>query len=330
MRSNAHALPIVALASLLFQIGLAPPADAAPPRANLDQARNGGVSTPNDPVAFVNGDANAVHSHYLEGHSIPYRLVLTNLAPGAHTVKIGWDIRDGGKNAIDYITRYDRLEPHPFGHAAETVDPLAGLAGSFGSPSTYATPAPSSTGSTVAGMPAASFNALSSGERALTIWNGSITGATYMNQGSLAALHSSSGLSIHFNATSSTVVLAWGGHIASQADWGAGHSASAINGAPYHTRLIDFDNRGGNQDRSLQSGAIVAPPTCGLSGPEAICANSTAHFSNTTGGQGLVYAWSLSQNSAGASLVGPTNGASVDVATGSGGSFTVELHIENA
>src|SRR5262245_3374484 len=91
-RMRSHPRPLVA--SILFLTSLSTPAFAAPPRADLDQARNGGAGSPNNPVQFVNGDANAVNSHYIEGQSIPYRLVLTNLALGAHNVKIEWDIRD--------------------------------------------------------------------------------------------------------------------------------------------------------------------------------------------------------------------------------------------
>ena len=54
-------------------------------------------------------------------------------------------------------------------------------------------------------------------------------------------------------------VLAWGGHIATRQDWGTGNSAVAISGSPYHTRLIDLDGSGGNQDRSLSADAVIFP-----------------------------------------------------------------------
>jgi uncharacterized repeat protein (TIGR01451 family) len=54
-------------------------------------------------------------------------------------------------------------------------------------------------------------------------------------------------------------VLAWGGHIATRKDWGNGNSAVAISGSPYHTRLIDLDGSGGNQDRSLSAAAVIFP-----------------------------------------------------------------------
>ena len=42
-------------------------------------------------------------------------------------------------------------------------------------------------------------------------------------------------------------------------DWGAGNSAVAISGSPYHMRLIDLDGSGGNQDRSLSAAAVIFP-----------------------------------------------------------------------
>src|SRR5438045_1277744 len=79
--------------------------------ANIDQARNGTATSPISPVHFQNGNAGAQNSHYLEGLSIPYRVRLDGLTPGTHTVVIGWDVRQGGKNTLDYITSPNRLEP---------------------------------------------------------------------------------------------------------------------------------------------------------------------------------------------------------------------------
>src|SRR4029077_17721362 len=66
-------------------------------------------------------------------------------------------------------------------------------------------------------------------------------------------------IAITFSASVGNPVLAWGGHIASRADWGANNSAVAISGSPYHMRLIDLDGAGGNQDRSLSEGAVIFP-----------------------------------------------------------------------
>jgi len=69
------------------------------------------------------------------------------------------------------------------------------------------------------------------------------------------------------SAASSTVVLAWGGHFSRATDWGAGNSASALSGSPYHMRIVDLrcsdhDNcSSGNMDRSMSANAVVATTT---------------------------------------------------------------------
>src|SRR4029078_12275134 len=69
----------------------------------------------------------------------------------------------------------------------------------------------------------------------------------------------SAAITINFTTTVAPPVLAWGGHIATRADWGNLNSAVAISGSPYHTRLIDLDGSGGNQDRSLSADAVIFP-----------------------------------------------------------------------
>jgi hypothetical protein len=54
-------------------------------------------------------------------------------------------------------------------------------------------------------------------------------------------------------------VISWGGRIATRKDWGNNNSAVAISGSPYHTRLVDLDGSGGNQDRSLSAAAVIFP-----------------------------------------------------------------------
>jgi hypothetical protein len=76
---------------------------------------------------------------------------------------------------------------------------------------------------------------------------------------------SETSLSVFVTATSQTAVLAWGGRIASRADWGANSSAAVINGSPYHMRVVGFDCSNesncsaGQMDRSLSSAAVTLP-----------------------------------------------------------------------
>jgi hypothetical protein len=190
-------------------------------------------------------------------------MILSNLSiTVTHELIIEWDIRQGSKNALDYITSVDQLQPHSQfvpSHSQETVNPLEGLAGTFTGPSMFAIPVPIPT---LGGQPQASFAALPAAKRVMWIYNGAITELAYINNadgnlGDLAATQSATRLRIRFTASSSNVVIAWGGHIASASDWSAGNSASSINGSPYHTRLFSLDGSGGNQDRSLAADAVL-------------------------------------------------------------------------
>jgi hypothetical protein len=154
----------------------------AAPAGSIDQAKNGSASAPTSPVEWVNGNLGSQNSHYATSYSVPFRVTLSDLSVGAHTVEIEWDIKHSGKHAYDYITDYNRFEPHAslWGHAAETVDPTFGFAG-LSAATTFAIPAPSSAGSPVSGQPTTSFNALPATERKMTIWNGTITGLSYVS-----------------------------------------------------------------------------------------------------------------------------------------------------
>jgi len=255
------------------------------PKADLDHGKNGSAGSP-QAVVFEDGNAGSSNSHYVEGYSVPYRVVMTDLPTATSiTLVIEYDIIHSDKHAIDYITNFDRLEPHaPFGHAAETVDPTeasspsggcaGGVCAGISGPadSTFAIPAPSSTSpcaSPVTGEPTADFNALPAGERVMSMWNGTITGLAYVSEGCLTdSPTASTSIGITFTTTDSTAILAWGGHIGTATVWGAGNSAGGISGSPYHTRLVSWtlSPAPGQQDHQLAAGAVVNPCdslTCG-------------------------------------------------------------------
>jgi hypothetical protein len=235
----------------------------AQPAADLEQARNGRPTSPESPVDFQTGNLGAENSHYSEGQSAAYRAVLTNLPLNTPiTLTLGYDIKHTDKHAIDYLTYFDRLQPH-FGHTQEVVNPLDGVAGTFGGPSYFAIPAPGTTGTPVAGQPLVSFNALPANDKRMTIWNGAITAIAYNTEGDLALAQSETTINVTFTATSETVVLAWGGHIASRLDWGfetdgvTPRSAGGISGSPYHMRLKNWTlGNLENLDRSLSAEAV--------------------------------------------------------------------------
>ena len=126
------------------------------------------------------------------------------------------------------------------------------------------------------------------------------------------------------------MLLAWGGHIASQIDWGAGNSAGSISGSPYHMRLLDLDDDGlGNMDRSLAAAAVAPVPatfTTQVSSSSITLGQSVTDLATLAGPNGTV-SGSVAFFVCGPSLVSnpdcSTGGAAVGSAvTLSGGSAT--------
>jgi len=253
-------------------------AAAGPPAANLDQGKNGKYDAPIDPIQWVNGNLNQQGAHYIEGYSIPYRCVMTNLPTGTEiTIVLEFDIKHSGRHAIDYLTYYDRItipsHEDVFGHTASMIDPLLGTTGVSGTIGEFTIPAPTSVYSPVPGQPTQSYLDMVANEgiesAQMTLFGGTISNVYYGPQADLNAKQAAQQIYVTFTVDSASAVLAWGGHIASRADWGydtAGIplSAGGISGSPYHMRLIDWNlNNLGQQDRSLNAVAVFAPPEPG-------------------------------------------------------------------
>ena len=247
----AHALAgragrVVAATLFLLAIAMAAPmlARAATEAANIDQCRNGPISAPAQCAdsAWVNGNLGSENSHYREGDSVPFRATLTGIDTSVttHTLTIQYDTLQSGTHAYDYLTSYNRTET--------TADPTTGLTGL-----TAGNCKPIPPDLTIAFANPGSTQA----PGCISIWNGTITSLAY----GTADTSGTRSVIVTFTATDPTVLIAWGGHIASQIDWGAGNSAGAISGSPYHMRLLILDTfQLGNQDRSLKAAAILPVP----------------------------------------------------------------------
>lgn len=223
--------------------------------------------------SWQTGNLNQNNSAYAEGDSVPYRATLTGLTVGeSYLVTIEWDSLEGGKHAIDYLTSYTRTESTGLAcDAAECGSVTAATAPIPADASLGSVPQTSGSFSlygatftpmgTVISNPA-NGNLCSDGLPCPTPM--SPTGYTIIDK---SATSQQKQITVYFTANNPKVVLAWGGHIASQADWGVDMSASDINGSPYHMRLIDFrctnatNCSSGNKDVSMSTSAIVAPPT---------------------------------------------------------------------
>lgn len=218
--------------------------------ADLDQCANGPFAVPAQCTGanWQNGSVNQNQGHYYEGDAIPYRMKFGDLTIGStNTVVIEWDTTEGGRHAIDYLMSYNYTE-------STGNNPCSGIAGAHcaGGPG-----APTSTFPIPLDPDVAGFGVTQIGGQVFSMWGGTITAVSgYSFSGSYAA-NSARGIAITFTANVVNPVLAWGGHIADRNDWAAnGGSASDINGASYHMRLISINGSGGNQDRSLSNAAV--------------------------------------------------------------------------
>ncbi|MFN5114762.1 MAG: hypothetical protein ACK5FW_01750, partial [Acidimicrobiaceae bacterium] len=244
---------------------------AVKPAADLEQCANLGTTCDSTHSSqWQTGNLGSSNSDYAEGESIPYRAVFTNLTSGkTYKAVLEWDSTASGHHAIDYITSFDRTET--------TAAPCVGVTCS---PGTATLPIPLDSRVSTAGV-------TQLGSQVITAFGATFpaSGAVVANTGNLCgtssctissnpsaysftgtyATSSQTGISVYFTATGTTTVLAWGGHIASRIDWGAGKSAAAIPGSPYHMRIIDLtcsdveNCSAGNMDRSMSSAAVTIP-----------------------------------------------------------------------
>lgn len=217
--------------------------------ANIDQCRNGSLDSANDCSAdnWVNGNLNGSQAHFLEGDSVPYRIVFDGLNTAVeHNVTIQWDTTEGGKHAIDYLTTVDRTEP--------LANPCYGVPNCTpGAFSEFTIPPDPNV---IAGFSGNNVSQIGGEFR--------LYGGTLLTTSGYTLLHdytttSHTSITIKFSTTVPNPVLTWGGHIATRNDWGVGNSAVAINGSPFHMRLLDLDGSGGNQDRGLSTDAVYYP-----------------------------------------------------------------------
>ncbi|HSG67482.1 MAG TPA: hypothetical protein VK994_02155, partial [Bacteroidales bacterium] len=321
---------------------------AQQPSANLDQIRNGTPSSPIYNPQWVNGNVGASNAHFVEGFSIPYRCVMTHLTPGTEIMVIfEYDAREGSKHAIDFITHYKNIQPHNsiFGHDPENIYPLQGIEantlapGNLGYDSVYIDIlSPPTFNSPVAGEPTNTFAGLDPLLQKVVMYGGvpnpdSAAFSWSQPYADLSIAHSHQRFRINFIAQNDTVVLSWGGHIASQQTWGTGESAVNINGSPYHMRLIDWNlSNLGNQDRSCNADAVYVTPPCDFTGPATLCANQVGTFTVDIDDPGYTYNWYIQTDppatASAAAIAGSNTGASVDVNAGNvEGSFTLVVEV---
>lgn len=265
----------------------------AKPTITLEQCSNKGPTCDSAHSArWVMGNLGANDSTYSEGDAVPYRAVLSNVKAGStYKVTLEWDSTVSGRHALDYLTSFDFSET--------SADPCAGI--TCGIHSMLAIPLdPSVSGAMVSQQLSQNISVFGgtfpNNGAVVANTDGTICGSSscvmshnpspYLLNGTYGATSQTS-ISVFVTATSQTVVLAWGGHIASRIDWGTNKSAAVINGSPYHMRVTGFDCSdmsncsAGQMDRSLSSAAVTLPSSITIVKQASTTGSSSFSFSAT-------------------------------------------------
>jgi hypothetical protein len=302
---------------------------------NLDQCTNGGVGDTPEPCGgsniqpngavdgfenWVNGNANGQKAHWKEGEFISYRARLSGISAGSHTLIVHYDTVSNSKNALDYLGSFDATETTSATAStfnANKNDPCKDIvqAGEMSSgdcnpssptdtaaiPGTSALVGPLVITNCDGAQGAGPSVPSSPGNIAIFGPSGTDLGTvTYGNQNvDQGNGQCSTFVNISFDSpaidASHAIVIAWGAHIASEADWGAGNSASTISGASYHMAIDSLDGTGGSQDHQLATSAIVFTPTIATTiedsdrnpvagTPPTVSAGTTVHDTATLSG----------------------------------------------
>jgi hypothetical protein len=225
------------------------------PSADLDQCANGGVGQ--TPVicagsAWQNGNLNANQAHYLEGQFVPYRLKFSNLVPNTpNSVTIEWDTTQNGKHALDYVGTGFQTEV--------SANACSGIVGcNLLSFTDFPIPLDAHVTAGPDGIPFTSDDIAEVGGN-FRLFGGTVNSVSAYTLSGAFTSNSKTRIAINFTPSVANPVMFWAGHISTRQNWGFNSSAININGAPYHTRLVDLNGTGGNQDRALQAEAVIFP-----------------------------------------------------------------------
>jgi hypothetical protein len=263
----------------------------------FEQGKNGSWSSAINPVSWTTEHLYDANAHFVEGQSIPYRTTIYSLSPGTHTVILEWDNRKDNKSAIDFVTSYQRI--------SETVNPLKGLSGAFDAPTFFTIPAPTKnrlvTGANGAQQqPLYRFNQLPESEKKIALYNGTPISISYIQEGDPTKSYATTKLKLEFKVIgkySRNVVIAWGGHVARRADWGASNISSDKYNALYRSRVVTLNTKSCNLDLYTKTGAVTFIPTCELDANATFCDNLTYTYSVTTDALQPNYDWKITGGS---------------------------------
>ncbi|MBX4190126.1 hypothetical protein KW791_02425, partial [Candidatus Parcubacteria bacterium] len=220
---------------------------------------------------WTSGNLNSSNSTYHEDDSSVQRLAIDNLTPGIHTVIVKYSTTKGGKHSYDFMTddNFSELAPNAL-TSADLCDPAITNLASCAS----LTPVLSGL---IPTDPNAAGHDVARANRHFKIRNGTWVGSGISSGPTLVsgtyAGDSDTALTLQFNVPNlcadkhsgkCEVLITWGAHVSTQADWGAGNSAVNISGSPYHVQIADVDGdavTGGGRDNQMAASAIIQTGT---------------------------------------------------------------------
>jgi hypothetical protein len=245
----------------------------------LQQCAGSSIAAVNTFKNWVNGNANGSKAHWREGEFISYRVRMSGLAAGPHTLVISYQTVNSKKHAIDYLGSFDATETTsgtPTTFHANNNNPCADLVAAGQMTSGQCVPSSPTASQAIPPAALANCNGSSGTVPSQTAGAFKMFGPAGSTFGTPAYTNenvpSGSGqcsttMTIAFSTPTAltanqTMVIAWGGHIASGLDWGLGNSATNISGSPFHMSLSLLDGAStGSQDRALATSAIFFNPT---------------------------------------------------------------------
>lgn len=243
------------------------------------------------PSGWVTGLVGDSKAKYFEGQFIAYRNVMEGLTVG-HQYKwtVEYDVTKAGINAIDYLGT--------FNHSISNANPCAdgnnasGFCTAGAADSTFPIPTDPKVTAGRDQTPATSDD-ITQIPGVISAWGGTLSAVSVPSySGPFPVGDESATVDITFTATSSTVVIAWGGHISTRSDWGPAFGSVNITGAPYHTSNEGLMNLtaqttccNGSQD--LQLSAVAVIPSARLTIVKQASPPSAYQFFFTTTGLAL-------------------------------------------
>ena len=227
MTVRRRLLPLLCATTALAAVAAWSPASVAAPKGGpsvlVEQCANG----PADAVracdssgkkgAWTATSISPRTSHWTQGDSVPIRAVIGGLTVGSsdNTVQVRYSSLDAGVHSVDYLTSFDRTDT-----LAEGNNPCAGVDGcSLGTFTTF--PIPIDQRVTEFQQPGV-----------LTMFGSTITSVSAYTVEESGGGETTS-FTVTFTANQSTVVLAWGAHIAAPVDHGQGQTTADTDGSRF-------------------------------------------------------------------------------------------------